>query len=204
MPRHRTSRPSRFADAVRSLRNLCLTAVSVLLLMQIAACTGVGVGTPIDPRYWQLRNQEMPVPLPLVPVQGVALAQLQDTYGAPRSGGRSHEGIDIFAPRDTPVVSTTEGYVTAVATNRLGGNVVWVMGPGGYRHYYAHLEGWSDVRDGDWVEPGTVLGFVGNSGNAAPTPPHLHYGVYRPTGGSVNPYDLLTARPGDRMETIAP
>lgn len=194
----------RFADFVRSVRNLCLAAVTVLLLMQAVACTGIGAGTPVDPRYWQLRNQEMPVPLPVVPVQGVAAASLRDSYGDPRSGGRIHEGIDIFAPRNTPVVSTTQGYVTAVTTNRLGGNVVWVMGPGGYRHYYAHMERWSDVSDGDWVEPGTVLGFVGNSGNAAATPTHLHYGIYRPVGGSVNPYDLLTAVPGERVETIAP
>lgn len=178
----------------RTLLNLFLTLLTLGCLVVLATCTGVGRGTPLDPRYWDLRSQDPPRALP-VPVSGVAVARLQDNYGAPRSGGRSHEGIDIFAPRHTPVVSTTEGFVLAVRTNRLGGNVVWVAGPAGWRHYYAHLEGWSTLEDGQWVEPGTILGYVGNSGNAAGTPPHLHYGIYTPNG-VVNPFPLLERGPG--------
>ena len=115
-----------------------------------------------------------------------------DTWGATRSGGRRHEGIDIFAPRGTPVVSTTRGFVTRVGTNRLGGHVVGVLGPGLEWHYYAHLDRFGPIREGDMVQPGDLLGYVGNTGNARGTPPHLHYGVYR--GGASNPYPRL-ARP---------
>jgi murein DD-endopeptidase MepM/ murein hydrolase activator NlpD len=94
------------------------------------------------------------------------------------------------------VSSATEGYVSRVGNNSLGGNVVWVVGPAGWRHYYAHLDRWSDVREGDWVEAGRVIGFVGSSGNAAVTSAHLHYGIYPPEGGTLNPYPLLAAGPG--------
>ncbi len=134
---------------------------------------------------------DAPVSLP-VPVQGVAARRLADTWGAARAGGRTHQGIDIFARRGTPVLSATEGVVTRVGTNELGGQVVWVMGPGRQMHYYAHLDGYADIRRGQLVAPGDVLGFVGNTGNAKGTPPHLHYGIYA-TGGALNPYPLLTA-----------
>jgi len=139
----------------------------------------------------ELTTEAPPSSLP-VPVEGVAPHRLSDTWGAARSGGRSHEGIDIFAPRGTPVLAATRGVVTRRGDNPLGGHVVTVMGPGRQWHYYAHLEDWSDVEAGDWVEAGTVLGYVGNSGNAAGTPPHLHYGIYG-AGGALNPYPLLTA-----------
>jgi murein DD-endopeptidase MepM/ murein hydrolase activator NlpD len=123
-------------------------------------------------------------------VAGVTPAQLADTWGGARSGGRRHEGIDIFAKRGTPVLPSTEGIVLRVGTNRLGGQVVWVLGPGGQRHYYAHLDRYGDVRAGMRVAPGAVLGYVGNTGNAAHTPSHLHYGIYG-LGGAVNPYPFL-------------
>ncbi|MDQ8032288.1 M23 family metallopeptidase [Bordetella genomosp. 1] len=129
-----------------------------------------------------------------VPVQGVAAARLADTWGAARSNGRRHEGIDIFARRGTPVLAATEGVVTRIGTNNLGGQVVWVMGPGRQMHYYAHLDGYADIARGQLVQPGDVLGFVGNTGNARTTPPHLHYGIYG-AGGALNPYPLLKAGP---------
>ncbi|WP_261664830.1 M23 family metallopeptidase [Deinococcus sp. Marseille-Q6407] len=117
-------------------------------------------------------------------------AVLTDTWGGARSGGRKHEGIDIFASRGTPVHSTGPGVVLNVGENTLGGRTVMVLGPGGQRHYYAHLERYPDLKAGDWVEQGDTVGYVGNSGNAKNTPPHLHYGVYTP-GGAINPYPLL-------------
>ena len=114
----------------------------------------------------------------LMPVDGVAVGSVADTWGAPRGGGRSHEGQDIFAPRGTPVYSATPGYVYRVGTSNLGGQVVWVLGAGGRRYYYAHLDGFGDVEEGQYVTPDTVLGYVGNTGNAVSTPPHLHFGIY--------------------------
>ncbi len=139
----------------------------------------------------RLAWQDPPAWLP-VPVEGVAVRRLADTWGAARAGGRTHQGIDIFAKRGTPVLSATEGVVTRIGANELGGQVVWVMGPGRQMHYYAHLDGYADIRRGQRVAPGDVLGFVGNTGNARGTPPHLHYGIYA-AGGALNPYPLLTA-----------
>ena len=140
----------------------------------------------------RLAWQDAPSALP-VPVQGVSSARLADTWGAARAGGRRHEGIDIFAPRGTPVLSATEGVVMQVGTNNLGGQVVWVLGPGRQRHYYAHLDAYADIARGQLVAAGDVLGYVGNTGNAKGTPPHLHYGIY--DGGAINPYGLLKAYP---------
>ncbi|GAA5513860.1 hypothetical protein Dcar01_02608 [Deinococcus carri] len=113
-----------------------------------------------------------------------------DTWGGARSEGRKHEGVDIFAPRGTPVQATTRGFVLNVGENRLGGRTVMVLGPSGQRHYYAHLDRYAGLQEGQWLEAGTVVGYVGNSGNAKGTPPHLHYGIYQ-IGGAVNPYPLL-------------
>ena len=144
-------------------------------------------------RIVRLMREPLPAVL-LVPVEGVAPSDLVDTWGSARSGGRTHEGIDIFAPRNTQVLAATPGVVVRRGWNRLGGRVISVLGPGGYSHYYAHLEAWDLADVGDWVEAGQVLGYVGNTGNAAGTPPHLHYGVYKGVGGAINPYPLLTSR----------
>jgi murein DD-endopeptidase MepM/ murein hydrolase activator NlpD len=139
-------------------------------------------------RAWfvlQLAMDDPPARLP----SPVARAHptLTDTWSAPRQGGRRHEGIDIFAPLDTPVVSTTRGLVTRVGTNTLGGNVVFVLGPGLESHYYAHLNRFGEIHPGDQVAAGDVLGYVGRTGNARTTPFHLHYGIYR-FGTAQNPY----------------
>lgn len=166
---------------------------SFLLLVTIvsAAWLALPLFPPVasTPLYavW-LSLQQAPAVLP-VPVAGVSQRQLVDTWGAARSSGRRHEGIDIFARRGTPVRSTTEGIVMRLGISKLGGRNVWILGPGGQRHYYAHLDSQTALSAGDRVRPGTVLGTVGNTGNAVGTPPHLHYGIY--VGGAQNPYPLL-------------
>jgi murein DD-endopeptidase MepM/ murein hydrolase activator NlpD len=126
------------------------------------------------------------------PVDGAPSRAVVNTWAAPRPGGRRHEGIDIFAPRDTPVVSTTRGLVTYVGTNSLGGQVVWILGPGLESHYYAHLNRFADIHRGDIVNAGDVVGYVGRTGNARGTPFHLHYGIYR-RGKAENPYPRLVS-----------
>lgn len=128
-----------------------------------------------------------------VPVDGVQRAQLTDSWGSPRPGRRHHEGIDIFAARGTPIRSTTLGIVMKVGDNRLGGHIVKVLGPGLEWHYYAHLDRFADVRAGEAVRPGDLLGYVGNSGDASTTPTHLHYGIYHRFGGAMDPYPRLSA-----------
>jgi len=115
-----------------------------------------------------------------LPVHGVKRAALHSSFGEPRSGHRKHQGIDIFARRGTPVVAAAEGVVVRIGTtDRLGGNTVWVAGKPSTLYYYAHLDRFArGLRVGDHVAPGDVLAYVGNTGNARTTPPHLHFGVY--------------------------
>lgn len=142
----------------------------------------------------RLAFEDPPDTLPL-PIAEVSRAALRDTWGAPRGGGRAHQGIDIFAPRGTPVRATTRGMVIKVGENRIGGNVVWILGPGRQMHYYAHMERFGAFEPGDLVRTGDVVGYVGNTGNARATPPHLHYGIYTPGEGAINPFPLLRPQP---------
>jgi murein DD-endopeptidase MepM/ murein hydrolase activator NlpD len=122
------------------------------------------------------------------PVEGHSTNAIQSAWGAPRDGGRrSHEGVDIFARRGTPVLATSSGTVSRVRTTRIGGKVVWLRdSTRNASIYYAHLASQAVVR-GQQVEIGDTLGFVGNTGNARTTPPHLHFGIYRRGQGAVNP-----------------
>ena len=126
-----------------------------------------------------------------MPLHSVDVKKVSDTWGAPRSGGRRHQGQDIFASRGTPVYSATYGYVLRIGQDRLGGNVVWILGAGGRRYYYAHLDRFNpELKRFQEVTPMTVLGYVGTSGNAEKTPPHLHFGIYT-NSGAINPLPLL-------------
>jgi murein DD-endopeptidase MepM/ murein hydrolase activator NlpD len=145
------------------------------------------------PTFVALLCEQSPAILP-IPVEGVAPRSLSNTWGAARSGGRRHEGIDIFGPRGGAVYSVTRGIVDDVGTNRLGGKVVWVLGPGGHWHYYAHLDNYGAITRGDVIAAGTIVGYVGDSGNAKGTPPHLHYGIYTFTGEAMNPFPLLVSQ----------
>ena len=138
----------------------------------------------------------------IVPVDGVRVRDVADTWGAPRSGGRRHEGQDLFAPRGTIVRAAAPGFVYRIDDLSLGGLSVTILGGGGVRTFYTHLDAVArGLREGVWVEVGTPLGFVGNSGNAASTPPHLHLGIYLGEGDdpcawrAVDPLPLLVDRP---------
>jgi peptidoglycan LD-endopeptidase LytH len=123
----------------------------------------------------------------VMPVEGATARSIQGLFGAPRDGGRRvHEGIDIFAPRGTPVLAAAGGLVTSVGENPLGGRVVWLLDSRGYTQYYAHLDT-QLVQAGTRVRPGDVIGTVGNTGNARTTPPHLHFGIYSRREGAIDP-----------------
>ena len=129
-----------------------------------------------------------------MPVDGVRVGEVTNTWGAARSGGRQHEGQDIFAERGTEVRSATAGYVVRIGENDLGGNVVFIVGAGGRRYYYAHLDRHAtNLKAGDEVTTDTIVGYVGTTGNAAGTPPHLHFGVYT-NDGAIDPFPLLIDR----------
>ena len=121
---------------------------------------------------------------------------LVDSYGFPRMTGTDdehwHEGIDIFAERGTPLVATERGVITRVGVGRLGGLKFWLVGESGTEWYYAHLDSFApDLTEGLVVEPGRLLGYVGNTGNAIGTPPHLHMELHPGGFRPVNPYPLL-------------
>jgi murein DD-endopeptidase MepM/ murein hydrolase activator NlpD len=142
----------------------------------------------------ELAARPVPASMP-VPVAGVRASRIADTFGAPRGRDRAHQGIDIFAPRGTPVLSATDGVVLSVREQGLGGRQVWVLGPARERHYYAHLDDWwAGLRAGDRLRAGMAIGTVGDTGNARGTPPHLHYGVYAQTG-PIDPLPRLRAHP---------
>jgi peptidoglycan LD-endopeptidase LytH len=172
----------------RRLRRIVVT-LTVLAVLGIAGATVLRPAITRLVFVYHLSIDDPPARLPS-PIASVAPGRMVDTWRAPRPGGRRHEGIDIFAPKSTPVLSTTRGIVTRVGSNTLGGQVVWVLGPGMEAHYYAHLDRFADIHPGDIVNAGDVLGFVGRTGNAAGTPFHLHYGVYR-SGRAENPYPRL-------------
>ena len=116
------------------------------------------------------------------------------SFGFPRSGGRLHQGNDIFAPYGTPLFACERGIVTRMGTDSLGGIKLWITGESGTSYYYAHLSAFAlGVVDGTIVEPGTVVGFVGNTGNAITTPPHLHFEIHPNGGPAIDPYPILKA-----------
>jgi murein DD-endopeptidase MepM/ murein hydrolase activator NlpD len=170
----------------------------------VIVALGAAIAPKIGPVYqhplltFRLLRTPSSATLP-VPVDGVRTRDLRDTWNGPRPNGRQHRGIDIFARRGTPIRSATDGIVATVGTNRLGGLIVRVLGPAGEWHYYAHLESFGRIREGDRITKGAILGFVGDSGNARGTPPHLHYGIYRFQGGAMNPYPRLAGRVGRSM-----
>ncbi len=135
------------------------------------------------------------------PVYG-GKARVADNYGAYRPPPIGfHEGDDIFAPFGTPVVAVADGRLSKVGTLPISGNRLWLTTSGGDAFFYAHLSSFSRAAvSGRRVKAGTVLGFTGNTGDAEPTPPHVHFEVH--PGGepepSVDPYPIVTAWQGRR------
>ncbi|SFU59403.1 Murein DD-endopeptidase MepM and murein hydrolase activator NlpD, contain LysM domain [Pustulibacterium marinum] len=126
------------------------------------------------------------------PVAGKGNKAIQSFWGNARDGGkRKHEGIDIFAKRGTPVVAAVDGRVSSTGNRGLGGKQVWLRdGLFGKSLYYAHLDSIL-ATSGQRVYIGDTLGFVGNTGNAKYTPPHLHFGIYKGYGGAIDPLPFV-------------
>lgn len=136
----------------------------------------------------------------VVPIAGVAITDLVDSYGAARGGGRAHEGVDIMAPHGTPVRAAAAGRVLKLHTSARGGLTLYQADESGRVIFcYAHLSAYADgVKEGQRVEQGDVIAAVGQTGNA--TVPHLHFEVLRAKapgqwwgGEAMNPYRALIA-----------
>lgn len=142
------------------------------------ASAAVSGGANYRPRLIDQVGPALPFAL-LMPVDGAVTAAVYPSFGDPRSGGRLHEGVDIMAPRGTPIRPAAPGFVTRLSTTDLGGISVTLVGDGGVRYFYTHLDSIAaGLEEGQYVEVTDVIGYVGNTGNAAATAPHLHFGVY--------------------------
>ena len=117
------------------------------------------------------------------------VAPFADTWGAPRSGGRRHQGVDLIGTRGIPVLAVVDG-VAEPHTNVLGGTTIWLTGADGNGYYYAHLDGYLQLGA---VKAGTPIGILGQTGNAQFSIPHLHFEVHPGEGPAVNPYPTVAA-----------
>ncbi|MFA5134620.1 MAG: VCBS repeat domain-containing M23 family metallopeptidase [Patescibacteria group bacterium] len=144
------------------------------------------------------------------PVSG--FSTYSDSFGASRSGGRTHEGIDIFGYKMQPLVATVNGSLHHVAyPEPYYGYGVFLHGDDGYDYWYLHInndtpgtddglgDGMNafgiDIATGNPVTQGQLIGYMGDSGNAESTSPHLHFEIHRPDGNIINPYESLLNAP---------
>ncbi|HEV8364900.1 MAG TPA: M23 family metallopeptidase [Gemmatimonadaceae bacterium] len=180
----------------------CGSAITPLPPARAPAPSGVAVPAPAEPvaappnAIEVLRRRHL-----MVPVDGVGLERVQNTYDAVRDGGtRRHYAIDIMAPRGTAVLAADNGSILRMGFNALGGLTIYQIDPEKrFVYYYAHLDRYaSTIQDGRVVSRGDVIGYVGATGNASPTAPHLHFQVllFRERyweGESVNPFGIFGA-----------
>ena len=186
-----------------SFRNVVIAAALVeaglllgLLIYLAASERALVVSFPTRESLRPVRSVGM-----VVPVAGVRTSELKDTYGAPRSGGRGHKGVDIFAARGTPVIAAAAGTIVKRDSNAVGGISVYQRDLDGRTiYYYAHLDRWrAGLKEGDLVRQGDTIGYVGSTGNVSGSP-HLHFAVFVVNdpnkwwrGRDLNPYKLLRA-----------
>jgi murein DD-endopeptidase MepM/ murein hydrolase activator NlpD len=136
----------------------------------------------------------------LIPVKGIHRDQLQDTYTSAREGGRTHDAIDIMAPAGTPVLAAADGEIIKFFDSAAGGITIYELSADKrYVFYYAHLQSRQiGLNEHDQVKRGTVIGYVGDTGNAGAGNFHLHFAIAEPVdpknfwhGPYLNPYPLL-------------
>jgi murein DD-endopeptidase MepM/ murein hydrolase activator NlpD len=135
------------------------------------------------------------------PIRGLALADLRDMF-AEVHNGHAHEAIDIMEPKGTPVRAVVSGTIRKLFLSKPGGNTIYQFDEmGAYCYYYAHLDGYAEgLHEGMPVASGDVIGFVGSTGNADPSAPHLHFAIFELgpekqwwKGKAVDPYPGLVA-----------
>ena len=146
-----------------------------------------------------LRHRRLQIPVP-----GLEAGSLRSSFDEKRGGSRTHEAMDILAPRNTPVHAVDDGCIAKVFESEAGGLTIYQFDPTlTYTFYYAHLERYADdLDDGDAVRRGEVLGYVGTSGNAPRDTPHLHFAIFILgvekrwwQGTPIDPFDIWRPEP---------
>jgi murein DD-endopeptidase MepM/ murein hydrolase activator NlpD len=177
---------------------LAIALGELTLLLGLVAAVAIangGLAITIGPRGPTGRAGMM------IPVAGVRRRDLRDSFGAGRSGGRRHAGIDIFAAVGTPVLAPSDAVVVERRSGGLGGTALYLRDTDAVTvYYFAHLSGYrAGLREGQLVRRGEVVGYVGRTGNVDGSS-HLHFGVFTVTdpnqwyrGHDLNPYRLLTS-----------
>ena len=132
-----------------------------------------------------------PSPSGACPVGGAV--SFTDSWGELRSGGRGHQGVDMIAAKNTPLLAIYEGVITRMSNGDLGGLGLWLQADNGDQFYYAHLDSYGDIAVGRRVPQGHVVGFNGSTGNSPEWMPHLHFEHHPGGGAPVNPYPLVKA-----------
>lgn len=123
---------------------------------------------------------------------GTSAVAFSDTWGAPRQNGRRHQGVDMIGPRGTPLLAVVDG-VAVGKPNVLGGTTISFTGNDGNRYYYAHLDSYVTLGA---VTAGTVIGLMGQTGDAQYSVPHLHFEIHPGGGAAVDPYPTVRAHCG--------
>jgi murein DD-endopeptidase MepM/ murein hydrolase activator NlpD len=166
-------------------------------VMEVPAPTSgrSGIIPPSAPEAKDLASRRLQIP-----VQGIDPEKLVRSFHDTRSGSREHEAIDILAPMGTPVVAVEDGTIAKLFFSKAGGVTIYQFDPAKeYSYYYAHLDRYADgLKEGQQIQRGQVIGYVGVSGNAPKNTPHLHFAVFRLTadkhwweGTPVDPYEIL-------------
>ncbi|MGI9615503.1 MAG: DUF4214 domain-containing protein [Acidimicrobiales bacterium] len=229
-PRQLSSDPHRTPRSVRHRHRRRLSRLAAFVVLVLAASSMVA--PPITPS--EAAGQVRGITLPIHP-DYVDKVNWRDTYGAPRSGGRSHIGVDMMGPKMVPLLAVRSGTITWGRFDNRGGSIVRFRDEDGWEYQYIHLNndspGTDDgaatctevfsarlcdaidggkLRKGTPVTEGEVIGYLGDSGNAESTRPHLHFEIYRPSGSStvaVNPtasVDAARERVGTRPVPSGP
>ena len=188
-----TAAPETTSTTVRS--TTITVAVSTTTTTTVAETTTTSVADTTTTTTTVADTTTTTVPPPAAggqacPVDG--FTSFTDTWAAPRSGGRSHEGVDMLGARWTPLVAVESGTILRLGSGGLGGVSIWLKATSGDQFYYAHLEALADgLRAGQAVQTGELIGYMGTSGNAPDSVPHLHFEYHPGGGGAANPYPLV-------------
>lgn len=177
--------------------------VGILALAPLTVEAQAATTTPTKGYSWYLFRgfetdiatlpKEAAPTIPLPVISGVSLSDIVPDFGDPRGSGRTHAGQDILVPKGSPIASPTEAVVLKIGSGEREGISVYTANPGGEMFVYMHLDRVAEgLTQGTRLAQGDLIGYVGNTGNAASGPAHLHFEIHNAEGETVDPYPRFT------------